>query len=318
MEIKKMLVPESRYSVLCPNPMIPTEITFHNTYNDATALNERNNVANNSTGTSFHVVVDDKEAIQLIPFNRNAWHAGDGNGQGNRHSIGVEICYSMSGGERYRQAELNAIQVIRQLMAMFNIPISKVKTHQERSGKYCPHRMINEGRVQWFKQQLVDGETVQVPETPQIPQPPITSGTGIVYITGKNVNLRKGPGTQYDSIRKLNAPENYLVWGRSGGWLNLGGDQWVYENTEWLRFEADGQSSATSVVNKRVVSKVKGLRFYSRPSWGDSDVAGTVGVGLGFTIIDKIDVNGSPQYKVKNSKGNIFYITASPTYVEIK
>ncbi|PHA96848.1 peptidoglycan recognition protein family protein, partial [Bacillus pseudomycoides] len=132
MEIKKMLVPESRYSVLCPNAMNPTEITFHNTYNDATALNERNNVANNSTGTSFHIAVDDKEAIQLIPFNRNAWHAGDGvNGQGNRHSIGVEICYSMSGGERYRKAELNAVQVIRQLMDMFNIPISKVKTHQE-------------------------------------------------------------------------------------------------------------------------------------------------------------------------------------------
>ncbi|MEC0026184.1 N-acetylmuramoyl-L-alanine amidase, partial [Bacillus cereus] len=155
MEIKKMLVPESRYEVLCPYEMNPTEITFHNTYNDAPAINERNNVANNSTGTSFHVAVDDKEAIQLIPFNRNAWHAGDGTyGRGNRHSIGVEICYSKSGGERYRKAELNAIKVIRQLMDTFNIPISKVKTHQERNGKYCPHRMLDEGRVEWFKSQL--------------------------------------------------------------------------------------------------------------------------------------------------------------------
>ncbi|MGN4782491.1 N-acetylmuramoyl-L-alanine amidase [Bacillus cereus] len=155
MEIKKMIVPESRYGVLCPYEMNPTEITFHNTYNDAPAINERNNVANNSTGTSFHVAVDDKEAIQLIPFNRNAWHAGDGtNGRGNRHSIGVEICYSKSGGERYRKAELNAIKVIRQLMDTFNIPISRVKTHQERNGKYCPHRMLDEGRVEWFKSQL--------------------------------------------------------------------------------------------------------------------------------------------------------------------
>ncbi|MBT2577382.1 N-acetylmuramoyl-L-alanine amidase [Bacillus sp. ISL-8] len=155
MEIKQMLVPASRYAVLCPYPMTPTEVTFHNTYNDASALNERNNVANNSTGTSFHIAVDDKEAIQLISFNRNAWHAGDGtNGRGNRHSIGVEICYSKSGGERYRKAELNAIKVIRKLMDTFNIPISKVKTHQERNGKYCPHRMLDEGRVQWFKSQL--------------------------------------------------------------------------------------------------------------------------------------------------------------------
>ncbi len=63
-----MLVPESRYGVLCPYEMNPTEITFHNTYNDAPAINERNNVANNSTGTSFHIAVDDKEAIQLIPL----------------------------------------------------------------------------------------------------------------------------------------------------------------------------------------------------------------------------------------------------------
>ncbi|HFR4151492.1 TPA: N-acetylmuramoyl-L-alanine amidase [Bacillus cereus] len=154
MEIKQMLVPQSRYDALCPYEMNPTEITFHNTYNDAPAINERNNVANNSTGTSFHIAVDDKEAIQLIPFNRNAWHAGDGaNGRGNRNSIGVEICYSMSGGERYRKAELNAVEVIAQLMIQFDIPISKVKTHQERNGKYCPHRMLDEGRVQWFKNQ---------------------------------------------------------------------------------------------------------------------------------------------------------------------
>ncbi|MED2404099.1 N-acetylmuramoyl-L-alanine amidase, partial [Bacillus thuringiensis] len=29
-------------------------------------------------------------------------------------------------------------------------------------------------------------------------------------------------------------------------------------------------------------------------------------------------VNGSQQYKVKNSRGNVFYITASSYYVEIK
>ncbi|MGA5663646.1 N-acetylmuramoyl-L-alanine amidase [Bacillus bombysepticus] len=154
MDIKQMLVPQGRYEALCPYEMNPTEITFHNTYNDAPAINERNNVANNSTGTSFHIAVDDREAIQLIPFNRNAWHAGDGaNGRGNRHSIGIEICYSQSGGERYRKAELNAIEVIAQLMIQFDIPISKVKTHQERNGKYCPHRMLDEGRVQWFKNQ---------------------------------------------------------------------------------------------------------------------------------------------------------------------
>lgn len=158
MQIKTeyLVTSESRLKDLGPHSMTPTEITFHNTYNDATALNEVKNVYNNSTGTSFHTAVDDKEVQQVIPFNRNAWHSGDGaSGAGNRKSIGVEICYSKSGGERYRKSELNAIDHISDLMVKFNIPISKVKTHQERNGKYCPHRMLDEGRVDWFKNQLV-------------------------------------------------------------------------------------------------------------------------------------------------------------------
>ncbi|KXY39967.1 hypothetical protein AT257_21930 [Bacillus cereus] len=36
-----------------------------------------------------------------------------------------------------------------------------------------------------------------------------------------------------------------------------------------------------------------------------------VDAGLEFTIIDKVLVDGSPQYKVKNSKISVFYIKAS-------
>ncbi|PGA25450.1 N-acetylmuramoyl-L-alanine amidase [Bacillus wiedmannii] len=60
------------------------------------------------------------------------------------------------------------------------------------------------------------------------------------------------------------------------------------------------------------------LRFYDAPSWQEKDVVETVDEGLGFTIIDKASVDGSPQYKVKNSRGNVFYITASSYYVKIK
>ncbi|MFJ1143812.1 N-acetylmuramoyl-L-alanine amidase, partial [Bacillus thuringiensis] len=57
---------------------------------------------------------------------------------------------------------------------------------------------------------------------------------------------------------------------------------------------------------KRVVSKVNDLRFYSKPSWLDSDVAGTVDEGLGFTILVKVSLNVSSQYKVKNSRDSVF------------
>ncbi|MEV2911534.1 N-acetylmuramoyl-L-alanine amidase, partial [Paenibacillus larvae] len=124
--------------------------------NDAPAENEIRYMIGNSNEVSFHVAVDDKEAVQGIPFDRNAWHCGDGdgNGTGNRGSIGVEICYSKSGGSRYYKAEDNAAIVIAQLMKQFCIPIGNVVPHQHWSRKYCPHRMLDEGRVPSFIERI--------------------------------------------------------------------------------------------------------------------------------------------------------------------
>ncbi|MCU5086994.1 hypothetical protein OCA23_27275 [Bacillus cereus] len=45
---------------------------------------------------------------------------------------------------------------------------------------------------------------------------------------------------------------------------------------------------------------------------------GTIDAGYGFTIDETIMVDGSPQYKVHNLKGQTFYITASEAYVKVK
>ncbi|AMO26043.1 endolysin [Bacillus phage Deep Blue] len=63
---------------------------------------------------------------------------------------------------------------------------------------------------------------------------------GVAYIEGLNVNLRSGPGTGYGVIRKLNKPESYIVWAEKDGWLNLGGDQWVYNDSDYIRFQRTG------------------------------------------------------------------------------
>ncbi|MBV1135753.1 N-acetylmuramoyl-L-alanine amidase [Listeria monocytogenes] len=71
--------------------------------------------------------------------------------------------------------------------------------------------------------------------------------------------------------------------------------------------------------NKKLASKVNGLRFYNKPSWSDKDVVGTVNKGIGFpTIVSKVKVGTAYQYKVKNSKGATYYITASDKYVQLK
>ena len=145
--VKKNLVSEAKYALKCPNAMTAEYITIHNTANDASAANEISYMIGNTSSTSFHFAVDDKEVIQGLPLNRNAWHTGDGtNGTGNRKSIGVEICYSKSGGPKYKAAEKLAIKFVTQLLKERGWGIDRVRKHQDWNGKYCPHRILSEGR----------------------------------------------------------------------------------------------------------------------------------------------------------------------------
>ena len=146
MEIIKKLVPESKYGIKCPYKMTPTRIVVHNTANDATARNEIAYMTNNDYETSFHYAVDDKEIVQGIEENRNSWNASDGNGKGNREGIAIEICYSLSGGERFIKAEQNAVDLIVDILKRYGWGIDRVTKHQDYGNhKYCPHRTLDMG-----------------------------------------------------------------------------------------------------------------------------------------------------------------------------
>ena len=146
MNIVKNLVSESKYSVKCPYAMTPEFIVVHNTANDASAQNEVKYMISNNNQVSFHFAVDDKEIVQGLPLDRNAWACGDGaNGKGNRKGIQIEICYSKSGGARFENAEKNAAKFIAQLLKERGWGVDKVKKHQDFSNKYCPHRTLDKG-----------------------------------------------------------------------------------------------------------------------------------------------------------------------------
>lgn len=89
-----------------------------------------------------------------------------GSGTGNRKSIGIEICYSKSGGSRYNQAEENCVQLVASLLKKYGWGIDRVKKHQDWSGKRCPHRILDEGRWESFKariQAVLNGTPSQIP-----------------------------------------------------------------------------------------------------------------------------------------------------------
>ena len=157
MNIIQNLVPKDKYFIKCPYTMKPTRIVVHNTANDASAQNEVSYMIRNSEEKSFHYAVDDKEIVQGIPENRNAWHAGDGGkGTGNREGIAIEICYSKSGGSKFTKAEQNGVELIVDILKRYGWGINKVTKHQDYSGKYCPHRTLDEGWDKFIK--MVDAK----------------------------------------------------------------------------------------------------------------------------------------------------------------
>lgn len=132
--------------------MNPTTITIHNNANpNSTARNERNWLTNpnNTRWASYHIVVDEIEAIEVTPLNEIAYHAG--NKTGNRTSIGIEIC------ERgdYNQTMLNEVKVVADLLEKLNMTTKNLRQHFDWSGKNCP-RKIRAGYLGWTWDKFID------------------------------------------------------------------------------------------------------------------------------------------------------------------
>jgi len=179
--MRTFALPASKYPVKATYPMIAKGVTVHNTYNDATAENEINYMQRNGNYTSYHAAIDDIGVIFGVPLNRSSWHAGDGsNGYGNRNHLSFEVCYSKNGGEKYRRAEANAVKVLAQVLYINKWGMSKLKKHQDWSGKNCPHRILDEKRWGEFTSKVakelarLNGgvvDQVSNPATPVNPKP---------------------------------------------------------------------------------------------------------------------------------------------------
>lgn len=167
--VKKVKLDERKYSIKCPHYRDPKGIVVHNTYNDAPAQNEVAYMQRREDKVSFHAAIDDKEVVEGLPFERSCYASGDGeNGDGNRNYLQFEICYSLSGGDKYKQAEENAVWYIAHVMNVYGFPMSALKKHQDFSGKYCPHRILDEkswesfvDRVRWCREQLKNEKEVE-------------------------------------------------------------------------------------------------------------------------------------------------------------
>lgn len=148
------LIPVSNKIARPAIPMIAEYLTIHNTGNSKKGADAEMHTEYVDTQTgyiSWAFTVDDKEIIQELPINEIGWHSGDGRGTGNMKSIGIEICENE--GIDWEKAKANAIKLIVFLIKnVSSLKSNPIKPHQFWSGKYCPHKILDEGWDKFINQ----------------------------------------------------------------------------------------------------------------------------------------------------------------------
>lgn len=329
---KQNLVASNKYSIKCPYEMKPEYVTLHDTANQASAENEIAYMIRNDLEVSFHIAVDEKEAIQGLPLNRNSWSCGDKvSGNGNRKGISVEICRPTHEDRTlYNQAEENAVYVAARLLYKYGLGIDRLKKHQDWSGKKCPNVILTEnrwegikGRVQWVLDEIKKGNIDSALEsgttslksdsnTTSNPTPSSTATVNSNCKVGDKVKV-KTTATHYatgQSIKSFVKGSTYEVTKVDGNKLLLSDIvSWVWD----YDVERIGSTTTTTAVstNSFLVEIICDSLNIRQKADFNSKVVGTVKKGDVLTIIGEENGLG----KLKSGAG---YISLNSKYVKRK
>lgn len=178
----------------------------------------------NYRGQSAHYFVGHEGEIwQCVEDKNIAWHCGANHYKHpycrNSNSIGIEMCCrKKANGTWYFEEETikATIELVKYLMAKYNIPASNVIRHYDVTGKVCPEPYVRDTAA-WntFKASL----TANTPATGYI-----------VRVTANELNVRAGAGVGYrinTVVKKGEAftiVKEYKGWGKlksDAGWINL-------------------------------------------------------------------------------------------------
>lgn len=295
---KQNMVSSSKYSIKCPYTMTPQYITIHNTSNNASAENEVKYMINNNNQTSYHVAVDDKYVIQAIPFNRNAWHAGDGaSGTGNRKSIGIEICYSTGNLETFKKAEANCAKYVATLLKQYGWTTAKVKRHKDWSGKNCPHKTMELGWNRFIKMIQKELDALNGKATTASDSKPsntttnnssntLTGSNFMVRIKVDSLNIRKSASLSATVMGTVKKGQVYTITKVTNGMGCLkSGAGWISMGTEYV--EKISSVSSTSASNTTYKVKITANVLNVRAGAGATyKINTTVKKNQVFTIVE--------------------------------
>jgi N-acetylmuramoyl-L-alanine amidase CwlA len=184
--------------------------------------------AKEKVGSSAHLFVGHKgEVYRSVADKDIAWHCGTTgtyyNNVRNTNSIGIELCCYLSGDQWhfYPETVQSAIELTKEYMAKYGIPVSQVVRHYDVTRKLCPGPFCGsaENDAAWAQFKAKLGEAA-------LPYR--------VRVTAAELNIRTGPGTSFGASGSIKDKGSYAIveeasgpgankWGKleSGGWISL-------------------------------------------------------------------------------------------------
>lgn len=224
-----------------------------------------NNIARYFNGTciaskryaSAHDTIDEKEVVNMIPYNLIAYHAHDRSRQyldknrygtnANFTTLGIELCVDEAGllhPDTYKRA----VQHGAKLCKMFNLdPLEHNHRHYDVTEKNCPAFWVsNPAGFNKFKQDI------KTAMEDKEPQPPVWNDLvlkpnqiGMLTII-KPINLwKRDENNKLEEVRVLQPGEKYRVYGYDdlyGGQFGLGAGLWVTKMEGYVEYSTPSKS----------------------------------------------------------------------------
>lgn len=235
-----------------------------NTNKGANAQANRNYFNNQaSVYASAHYVVDDKTIIQCLPDNEVGYHVGANvyKSEGERMRagfssltpnyfvIGFEMCVNSDGD--WNKTYRNSVDLAAHLLRKHGFTTNDLYRHHDITGKDCPKMMLTPEAWGKFKSDITTAMSDD-------PAPQLEQGR----TTPKGLNVRTGPGTNFNSVAKIPQNTTVDIFEKKDGWLRIGPGRWVSGyyvetifTTKWVRIisRTDGDIRATPAVTVPVI-----------------------------------------------------------------
>lgn len=219
-------------------------IVIHWTANTSKGANaKRNRDYFNTTDryASTQFLVDDKQIIQTMPHHEVAWAVGATSytkiGKSlfaagkppNYTTVSIEMC--VNSDSDFSIVVENTVGLVVYLLGLTKLTINDIYRHYDITGKDCPHMYISDTDWKQFLSYVKDalgdksrGEQIKINY----------DNSKQVEIIVTDLNVRKGPSTDYESIKKINTGDIVKVYEEVNGWYRSD-DGWFSSSNKYSK-----------------------------------------------------------------------------------